>query len=119
MTAKINLDFAPALTAANRFMEAGRSVRARQLNPPTDPTTLNAALRNAENALLTPGGLPRRPWYKHTIYAPGEYTGYAAVVIPGVNEAISADDSTRAQTQLGVLTEALNRAAAVLESAAK
>ena len=43
--------------------------------------------------MLSPAGLPNRPWYKHTIYAPGEYTGYAAVVIPGVNEAIDAKDA--------------------------
>jgi len=59
--------------------------------------------------------LPNRPWFRHAIYAPGEYTGYAAVVIPGVNEAIDANDAQRANAQLTVLTEALNRAAAVLE----
>jgi N-acetylated-alpha-linked acidic dipeptidase len=63
--------------------------------------------------------LPNRPWYKHTVYAPGEYTGYAAVVIPGVNEAIDAKDATTAQAQLEVLKEALNRAAGTLEGAAR
>ena len=89
------------------------------MTPPADPATLNQALRNAETALLSPEGLPRRRWYRHTIYAPGEFTGYAAVVIPGVNEAIDGVDSERAQTQLTALTEALNRSAAILESAAK
>ena len=72
---------------------------------------------NTEHDLLSTEGLPGRPWYKHTIYAPGEFTGYAAVVIPGVNEAIDARDVPRAQAQMAVLTEALNRAAATLESA--
>ncbi|PYY05125.1 MAG: hypothetical protein DMG64_03495, partial [Acidobacteria bacterium] len=49
------------------------------------------------------------------IYAPGEYTGYAAVVIPGVNEAIEARNATTTSAQLGVLSAALNRAAGVLE----
>jgi N-acetylated-alpha-linked acidic dipeptidase len=62
--------------------------------------------------------LPGRSWYKHTIYAPGKYTGYAAVVIPGVNEAIDAKDATTAQRQLGVVTAALTRASATLEGAA-
>jgi hypothetical protein len=39
-------------------------------------------------------------------------------VIPGVNEAIDANDSTRAQTGIRNLTEALDRAAKVLEDAA-
>lgn len=116
---KLALDFAPALAAAQRFASAGTAVHARQLAPTPKPAALNSALRNAETALLNPAGLPHRPWYKHLIYDPGEFTGYAAVVIPGVNEAISAPDAPRAQAQLAVLAEALNRSAAILEAAAK
>ncbi|HET7439721.1 MAG TPA: transferrin receptor-like dimerization domain-containing protein, partial [Terriglobales bacterium] len=63
-----------------------------------------------------PEGLPNRPWFRHAIYAPGVYTGYAAVVIPGVNEAIDANDAQRTRAQLQVLAEALNRASGVLEA---
>jgi N-acetylated-alpha-linked acidic dipeptidase len=115
----LTLDFAPALAAAKRFEAAGTSVRATQANPPANPTFLNESLRDAEEALLNPAGLPKRPWYRHTIYAPGEFTGYAAVVIPGVNEAIDAPDAARAQAQLGALAMALNRSAGILESASK
>ncbi len=114
---KLALDFTAALTAANRFASAGTAIRARQSAPPANAAALNQSLRAAESALLNPEGLPKRPWYKHTIYAPGEFTGYAAVVIPGVTEAIEATDATRAQAQLTTLTEALNRSAAILESA--
>jgi N-acetylated-alpha-linked acidic dipeptidase len=117
--AKLPLDFAPALAAARRFEAAGTAIHQRQTQPAGDLDALNAALRDAEEALLNPQGLPKRPWYRHTIYAPGEFTGYAAVVIPGVTEAISAPDAERATAQLAVLTDALNRAAAVLEAAAK
>ena len=58
---------------------------------------------------------PNRPWYRHSIYAPGEYTGYAAVVIPGVNEAIDKHDLDRTRQQIAALTDALNRAAKVLD----
>jgi N-acetylated-alpha-linked acidic dipeptidase len=116
---KLAINFAPALAAAHRFAEAGTAVRSRQLLPPANTTDLNQALRTAEEDLLNPNGLPRRSWYKHTIYAPGEFTGYAAVVIPGVNEAIDAPDVSRANEQLVILTDALNRAAATLEAASK
>ncbi len=46
---------------------------------------------------------------------PGEYTGYAAVVIPGVNEAIDARDPARAQAQMANVTAALVRATETLE----
>ena len=119
-TAKLQLDFAAATTAADRFAAAGSTIYALQSNPTaTTSPALNAALRDAESALLSDAGLPKRPWYKHTIYAPGEFTGYAAVVIPGVNEGIDVADIARTQTQLSALTDALNRAAAILESAAK
>jgi N-acetylated-alpha-linked acidic dipeptidase len=116
---KLTLDFSPTLAAAQRFAAAGTAVRTRQSNPSADATALNQALRSAETALLNPEGLPHRSWYKHTIYAPGEFTGYAAVVIPGVNEAVDANDTTRAQSQLATLAEALNRSATILESATK
>ena len=118
-TANLKLDFSAANAAARRFQAAGQAVRSRQMNPPSDTARLNTALRAAEGALLAPEGLPRRPWFKHTIYAPGEFTGYAAVVIPGVNEGISVPDGPRAQTQLAVLTDALQRSSAILEGAAK
>ncbi|RSL18545.1 N-acetylated-alpha-linked acidic dipeptidase [Edaphobacter aggregans] len=118
-TAKLTLDFTAALAAANRFAAAGTAIRTRQTAPPTHAAALNQSLRGAETALLNPEGLPKRPWYKHTIYAPGEFTGYAAVVIPGVTEGIEAADASRAQTQLTSLADALNRSAAILESAAK
>ncbi len=73
------------------------------------------SLRQAERALLIPEGLPNRPWFHHAIYAPGQYTGYAAVVIPGVNEAIDKHDLERTRQQISVLAAALDRAAKVLE----
>jgi N-acetylated-alpha-linked acidic dipeptidase len=108
--------FDSALQAAKRFSTAGNGILPAQISPNSDLVRLNRVLRDAERALLIPQGLPNRPWYRHAIYAPGEYTGYAAVVIPGVNEAIDANDSSRAASQLAVLAEALNRAANVLES---
>ena len=68
------------------------------------PECMNLVLRNTERAFLI-DGLPDRPWFKHAIYAPGEHTGYAAVVIPGVNEAIENKDLAPTQQQLQMLTE--------------
>ena len=107
--------FAEALAAAQRFQKAGGQMRQVQSTASGDFARLNQALSGAERALLIPQGLPNRPWFRHVIYAPGEYTGYAAVVIPGVNEAIDAKDTQLAIGQLATLAEALNRAATVLE----
>jgi N-acetylated-alpha-linked acidic dipeptidase len=111
------IDFAAAEAAAVRFSKAAEAVHSRQLAPGGNSAKLNEALRSAETAFIAEAGLPNRPWYKHTIYAPGEYTGYAAVVIPGVNEALDAKNAGTAGQQLGVLTQSLNHAAQILESA--
>jgi len=109
------LSFDAVNNAARHFEAVGGKILAKQKNPPADAARLNQALRGAERALLLPQGLPHRPWFRHVIYAPGEYTGYAAVVIPGVNEALDKGDSERARQQLAALTTALERAAKTLE----
>jgi N-acetylated-alpha-linked acidic dipeptidase len=110
-----NLDFNEALGAATRFTAAATIAYSKEVNATGDPTLLNHSLRAVETDLLNPEGLPGRPWFKHVIFAPGEYTGYAAVVIPGVNEAIDKHDASRAQEQMANVTAALVRAAATLE----
>ncbi len=110
------LDFDAVNAAAHHFESAGAKLLAKQKNPPADARRLNQVLLNTERALLVPQGLPHRPFFRHAIYAPGEYTGYAAVVIPGVNEALDKGDSDRARQQLAILASALERAAKTLES---
>jgi N-acetylated-alpha-linked acidic dipeptidase len=113
----ISLDFSAAQAAVKRLAVAAEHVHGLQVAATGDLSQLNATLRQAETDLTSEAGLPNRPWFKHTIYAPGEFTGYAAVVVPGVNEALDAKDSQRAAQQLTVLTQALNRAAQTLEGA--
>ena len=109
------LDFSAVQAAAARFSVAAERAHGAQVSASGDLAKLNLALRQAETGLISEQGLPNRPWYRHTIYAPGEFTGYSAVVIPGVNEAIDARDLKLATQQLTVLTQALTRAAQALE----
>jgi N-acetylated-alpha-linked acidic dipeptidase len=105
--------FDSAAEAARRFEHAGEKISAHQKKA-MDVVRLNQTLRQAEAALLIPEGLPDRPWFHHAIYAPGQYTGYAAVVIPGVNEAIDKHDLDRTRRQLELLSAALDKASRVL-----
>ncbi|MFB3813397.1 MAG: M28 family metallopeptidase [Terriglobales bacterium] len=108
-------DFNYPIVAAERFNAVAVRMKLAQTNPNSDTVRLNAALRAAERAFLLPEGLPTRPWYKHAIYAPGRYTGYAAVVLPGVNEALDQNDLARTAEQLRTVTAALERATQVLQ----
>ncbi|MFT5863590.1 MAG: N-acetylated-alpha-linked acidic dipeptidase [Flavobacteriales bacterium] len=69
---------------------------------------LNEKLLSSERALSNEIGLPRRPWYKHQIYAPGFYTGYGVKTLPGVREAIEQKDWLEATDQMKVLTNTLS-----------
>jgi N-acetylated-alpha-linked acidic dipeptidase len=110
------LDFGPVEAVAGRFLKAAEAAKTVQGRANPNPSQVNEKLRAVEGDLIADAGLPNRAWYKHTIYAPGEYTGYSAVVIPGVNEALDAKNPSMAAQQLTVLTQALSRAAQTLES---
>src|SRR4029453_142008 len=78
---------------------------------------VNARLMQAERQLIDPAGLPRRPWYRHLLYPPGFYTGYAVKTMPGVREAIEQKVYSDADTEIGRVAKALEREAMLLEAA--
>ena len=70
-------------------------------------TKFNTILYQAEQKLLSEKGLPRRPWYRHQIYAPGFYTGYGVKTLPGVREGIEEHNWKESQERISVLAEVL------------
>ena len=82
-------------------------------------TALNEQLKNMERALTREAGLPKRPWYRHHIYAPGLYTGYGVKTLPGVREAIEQRQWLEVQTQIDLLAEVLEGYTAQLGKAVK
>src|SRR5690606_29931394 len=86
---------------------------------PEQLEALNAILYQSEQQLLTSDGLPRRPWYRHTIYSPGYYTGYGVKTLPGVREAIEQRNWEEAREQIRVVSEALGSFASRIEDAIK
>jgi N-acetylated-alpha-linked acidic dipeptidase len=112
--AGLDLDFAPAIAAVERFHQAGAKALAAEADPTGDLKEQNRLLRQASSDLLDSKGLPGRSFFKNLIYAPGIDTGYGAVAIPGVTEAIHNKDASAAADQLALLTAALNRAADTL-----
>ncbi|HZI94241.1 MAG TPA: M28 family metallopeptidase [Patescibacteria group bacterium] len=77
-----------------------------------DRAGLNRAIMSAERALCDPKGLPDRPWFKHLIYA-CRYT-YAALLFPGLTEAVEQGDVAKAGERAGILADALRRSARTL-----
>jgi len=81
--------------------------------------TINQQLALAERKLTNEQGLPRRPWMKHLLYAPGWYTGYSAKTMPGVREAIEEGRYAEAEEQVALVARALQDEAAWIEQITK
>ena len=121
------LNFAPLDNAVLRLKQSTKSyddALSAAMKAGIDASKLaevNTTLRALEQTLLSPEGLPGRPWYRHMIYAPGVKTGYGVKTLPGIREAIEdrrwRDAEAFAVTiaeVLGSYCQALDKASALL-----
>ena len=79
---------------------------------------VNHLLIESERKLTTAEGLPGRPWFKHQLYAPGFYTGYAVKTVPVVRESIEQKQWKQADEGIVVVARVLRDEAALISSAA-
>ena len=128
-------DFAPLLdaqdslsAAATRFDKSYNAWRDRggvmQSGSPAGSdahsslSEVNHRLMRAERELMLTDGLKNRPWYKHSLYAPGFYTGYGVKTMPGIREAIEQAAWGEVNGEIARVAAALTREAALLREAA-
>jgi N-acetylated-alpha-linked acidic dipeptidase len=79
---------------------------------------VNRLLIESERKLTTPDGLPNRGWFKHQLYAPGFYTGYAAKTMPVVRESVEQKQWKQADNGILVVARVLQDEAELISSAA-
>jgi len=103
-TAMAALDAATPQRLAARRTELGRA---------------NQLIYTTEQALGDTAGLPRRPWFRHLIYAPGFYTGYGVKTMPGIREAVEERRPAEAQAEAGRVTAAALRLADAVDRASQ
>ncbi|MGA2408158.1 MAG: transferrin receptor-like dimerization domain-containing protein [Bacteroidales bacterium] len=99
------LDFSPlqnALQQLKKSVDSLNVVFQNNIKTNSISVAFNQSLYRAEQQLLNETGLPRRAWYKHTLYAPGYYTGYGVKTIPGIREAIEQRNWKEAQQQIEI-----------------
>jgi N-acetylated-alpha-linked acidic dipeptidase len=119
------LNFAPLQNSLARLQESARSFDAATIEaansgrvlPVEAQKSLDEILIRTERAMTREQGLPRRPWFKHQIYAPGFYTGYGVKTLPGVREAIEQRNWKEASEQVNVIAEMLDRLAGEIDRA--
>jgi len=114
-----NIDFSQLEGAVKTFENSAASLNSF-LNSKSgaDKKTaarINQALYQAERSLLIEEGLPKRTWYKHSIYAPGFYTGYGVKTLPGVREAIEQNHWSEATAQVQTAASRISALAQTLD----
>jgi N-acetylated-alpha-linked acidic dipeptidase len=117
-----NLNFALLNSAFTRLQESAQKFDAAAKTHGSKLTlpkqqALDEALMQTERAMIREAGLPRRPWFKHQIYAPGFYTGYGVKTLPGVREAIEQRNWTEAEQQIKLVAETITQIAAAIDRA--
>jgi N-acetylated-alpha-linked acidic dipeptidase len=107
----------PLRLAIDRFRTAAAMLdqRTSGIGETAGEQRINSALMQVERAFIDEAGLPDRPWYKHTVFAP-EYS-YAPMVLPGLTSAIETGDRARMEDASRRLADVIDRAAALLDAA--
>jgi N-acetylated-alpha-linked acidic dipeptidase len=75
---------------------------------------VNEAMARVERAFLLQGGLPGRPWFKHSVYAPGVTTGYGAWPLPALRQALEENKPDRMKPLAAETAASIDRATAAL-----
>jgi N-acetylated-alpha-linked acidic dipeptidase len=120
-----HINFAPLENAADALVRAGEHYNralSAALTANVDSSrfaAINQRLLTAERLLLNPDGLPTRPYYKHMLYAPGLYTGYAPKTVSGIRESIELKDYKLAESEVPRVAKAVSDEAGFVESIAK
>ncbi len=116
-------DFSPLDNASAELTRAAQEFdRAAEASPaglaPERVAEVNALIRTVERAMTRREGLPRRPWFRHYIYAPGFYTGYGVKTLPAVREAIEEKQWSDVNREIVKTAEAIASGAARIQEAA-
>jgi N-acetylated-alpha-linked acidic dipeptidase len=114
------LDLTAVRTEIDNFEAAGKqlneSLRSKLKSGTVDSKlalTLNHGMMQVERNWLNPDGIPGRPWFKHILY--GARFTYAHLELPGLTEAVEAQDWPVAEQQAEILQRALSNNTQLLD----
>ncbi|KAI1465294.1 Zn-dependent exopeptidase [Daldinia caldariorum] len=77
--------------------------------------SINTKYKKVERAFLYQLGLDGRPWFKHIVFAPGIWTGYAGAVFPGLDESIDKEDYVNAMKWVYIIDDCIKTATKTIE----
>lgn len=103
--------------SAKAFGEAYAATKAKGPLSAAQEANLNSLFQAIDQSLLYKAGLPRRPWFRNLIYAPGMHTGYAPKTLPGVREGIEEKEFADANRYAAITATVLTAYAARIDKA--
>jgi N-acetylated-alpha-linked acidic dipeptidase len=106
------------LVESKAYDEALASAHASGLTP-SQTEAVNRQVMGIEQLLIDERGLPKRPWFRHQIYAPGFYTGYGVKTLPGIREAIEEREFELVDEQMLRVAAAIDRVQEALAEASR
>jgi N-acetylated-alpha-linked acidic dipeptidase len=113
------MDFSPLDRAIGEVEKAAAAFKQSESKlltlSPEKRNALNEKLSLAERKFSSDIGLPRRPWVRNLLYAPGTLTGYGAKTMPGVREALEQMSFAEAKEQLVLITKVVHEEAQYIE----
>ncbi|KAJ0400907.1 hypothetical protein P43SY_004519 [Pythium insidiosum] len=116
----LDIDYSFLREAINHYSANAELFHARLKHFSAQPErneTIAAAWNNRlvrlERQFIADEGLPHRPWYRHVIFGPGFFEGYAGTAFPGISDAIAFNDDMK-KTQQHV-----DRVAQIVQNAAE
>ena len=75
---------------------------------------LNQRYKFLERQFVYGPGLDNRDWFKHVVFAPGLWTGYAGQTFPGLVEALRDHDGLAVKKWADIITDSINSATDLL-----
>ncbi|KAL1977570.1 hypothetical protein VTN31DRAFT_429 [Thermomyces dupontii] len=76
---------------------------------------VNQKYKTLERKFLYDKGLDGRSWFKHVVFAPGLWTGYAGATYPGLVESFDAGNLENAEKWRDIIVDAIKQATKLLK----
>ncbi|CAK4031777.1 Zn-dependent exopeptidase [Lecanosticta acicola] len=92
------------LFSSSSSSEGGKMTTQRKADLYSAVRATNTKYKFLERQFLHPEGLDSRSWFKHVVFAPGRWTGYAGATFPGLVEAIEDQDPKGVEKWAGIIT---------------
>ena len=114
-------------TISKKFDAHASSLASRASNPPSwwkwwqkvqlyySIRNVNMKYKSVEKQMLYPDGLDNRPFFKHVVFAPGRWTGYAGETFPGLIESFRDANASNAQRWSDIIVERIESVVDLLD----